>query len=42
MCIRDRDDMTVRAVSRLEGTGRPDPGPTPEAAITPEPEWVSR
>ena len=23
-------DMTVRAVSRLEGTGRPDPGPTPE------------
>lgn len=35
-------DMTVRAVSRLEGTGRPDPGPTPEVAITPEPEWVSR
>jgi len=35
-------DMTVRAVSRLEGTGRPDPGPTPEAGITPEPEWVSR
>jgi len=35
-------DMTVRAVSRLEGTGRPDPGPTPEVTITPEPEWVSR
>ena len=23
-------DMTVRAISRLEGTGRPDPGRTPE------------
>ena len=40
--ISCEDDMTVRAVSRLEGTGRPDPGPTPDAAITPEPEWVSR
>ena len=40
--ISCEDDMTVRAVSRLEGTGRPDPGPTPGAAITPEPEWVSR
>jgi ferredoxin len=33
-------DMTVRAISRLEGTGRPDPGRTPEAAITPPPVWV--
>ena len=33
-------DMTVRAISRLEGSGRPDPGPTPEAAIAPPPEWV--
>lgn len=33
-------DMTVRAISRLEGTGRPDPGTTPAAAITPPPEWV--
>ena len=24
-------DMTVRAISRLEGTGRPDPGRTPRA-----------
>ncbi len=32
-------DMAVRAISRLEGTGRPDPGPTPEATITPPPEW---
>ena len=33
-------DMTVRAFSRLEGTGRPDPGRTPEPVITPPPEWV--
>jgi ferredoxin len=33
-------DMSVRAISRLEGTGRPDPGPTPEATITPPAEWV--
>src|SRR5689334_25377780 len=26
-------DMTVRAISRLEGSGRPDPGPTPLATI---------
>ena len=33
-------DMAVRAISRLEGTGRPDPGRTPEPVITPPPEWV--
>jgi ferredoxin len=33
-------DMTVRAISRLEGSGRPDPGRTPDAAIQPPPEWV--
>ena len=33
-------DMTVRAISRLEGTGRPDPGRTPEPTIMPPPEWV--
>jgi len=33
-------DMTVRAVSRLEGSGRPDPGGAPQADITPPPEWV--
>src|SRR6201987_1204487 len=26
-------DMTVRAISRLEGSGRPDPGRTPEPTI---------
>jgi ferredoxin len=35
-------DMTVRAISRLTGSGRPDPGPTPAAEITPPPVWVSR
>jgi ferredoxin len=33
-------DMTVRAISRLEGSGRPDPGKTPESTIQPPPEWV--
>src|ERR1700704_2526540 len=33
-------DMTVRAISRLEGSGRPDPGQTPEAFITPPAQWV--
>ena len=33
-------DMTVRAISRLEGSGRPDPGPTPEPSIQPAPQWV--
>ena len=33
-------DMTVRAISRLEGSGRPDPGRTPEPTIQPPPEWT--
>ena len=33
-------DMTVRAISRLTGSGRPDPGKTPEPTIQPPPEWV--
>ena len=32
-------DMTVRAISRLAGSGRPDPGPTPAAEITPPAEY---
>ena len=32
-------DMAVRAISRLTGSGRPDPGPTPEPVITPPPVW---
>jgi ferredoxin len=33
-------DMTVRAISRLEGSGRPDSGRTPEPTITPPPVWL--
>lgn len=33
-------DMTVRAISRLEGSGRPDPGPEPADEITPPPVWT--
>src|SRR3954466_10993183 len=35
-------DMAVRAISRLEGSGRPDPGRTPEPAITPPAEWTEK
>jgi len=35
-------DMTVRAISRFEGSGRPDPGPTPLPTVQPPPEYVSR
>ena len=33
--------MTVRAISRLEGSGRPDPGGPPQTSITPPPEWIA-
>jgi ferredoxin len=33
-------DMTVQAISRLEGSGRPDPGSTPAETITPPPVWI--
>ena len=33
-------DMTVRAISRLERSGRPDPGPTPAPDITPPAVWT--
>jgi ferredoxin len=32
-------DMTVRAISRLAGSGRPDAGPTPAPFIEPPPEY---
>ncbi len=35
-------DMTVRAISRLEGSGRPDAGPMPLPTIQPPPEWVPK
>jgi ferredoxin len=33
-------DMALRAISRLEGSGRPDPGKTPEQIITPPAQWL--
>jgi len=33
-------EMTVRPVMRLAGSGRADPGPTPQETITPPPEWI--
>jgi ferredoxin len=38
--IQCEHDMTVRAISRLEGSGRPDPGSTPLPTIQPPPEWI--
>ncbi len=35
-------DMDVRAISRLAGSGRPDPGKTPEPTIQPPPEWTTK
>lgn len=34
-------DMTVRAISRLEGSGRADAGPTPLPDIEPPPVWTT-
>lgn len=39
--MRCDHDMTVRAISRLAGTGRPDAGPRPADQITPPPEWTT-
>lgn len=35
-------DMTVRAISRLTGSGRPDAGPTPLPTIQPPPQWIPK
>lgn len=36
-------DMTVRIVSRLEGSGRPDPGSRPDDQMQPQPvKWVDK
>jgi hypothetical protein len=40
--IRAGHDMTVRAISRLEGSGRPDAGPRPEPDIHPDPVWTTQ
>jgi len=36
------NDMTVRAISRFEGSGRKDAGSPVAAEIQPSPEWVSK
>ena len=33
-------DMTVRAISRFAGSGRADPGPTPQPFIEPPPDYA--
>ena len=35
-------DMTVRAISRLAGSGRKDAGHEPVAEIEPPPEWMNK
>jgi ferredoxin len=35
-------DMTVRVISRLAGSGRPDAGNRPADQITPPPVWVAK
>lgn len=35
-------DMTVRATSRLEGSGRKDAGAEPSTEIEPPPEWIEK
>ena len=35
-------DMSVRAISRLAGSGRMDVGPRPADQITPPPQWVAK
>ena len=36
------EDMSVRAISRLEGSGRSDPGSRPDDVIQPPPVWVPK
>jgi ferredoxin len=38
--IQCEHDMTVRAISRLAGSGRPDAGKKPEPTIQPPAEWI--
>ncbi|QEG40140.1 2Fe-2S iron-sulfur cluster-binding protein [Roseimaritima ulvae] len=40
--IKCDHDMTVRLISRLEGSGRKDQGGQPADQIEPPPEWVSK
>jgi len=40
--IACEQDMSVKIISRLEGSGRTDCGHMPAAEITPEPEWEEK
>jgi ferredoxin len=40
--IQCDNDMTVRAISRLTGSGRKDAGARPTDAITPPPVWTAK
>lgn len=41
--IKCEQDMTVKAISRLAGSGRPDAGKRPEADIAPQPVvWTTK
>jgi hypothetical protein len=35
-------DMSVRAISRLAGSGKKDVGPRPADDITPPPQWTTK
>jgi len=35
-------DMTIRVISRLEGSGRKDAGHQPAAEIEPPPQWIAK
>ena len=39
LCDRD---LSVRCISRVEGSGRPGPGNTPTAEISPPPVWTTK
>ncbi len=38
--IQCEGDMSVRAISRLQGSGRPNAGAPPDVNIQPPPQWV--
>jgi len=40
--IQCNSDMTIRAISRLEGSGRKDCGGQPTPEIQPAPEWTTK
>ena len=39
--VCDRD-LSVRCISRVEGSGRPGPGNVPTAEMSPPPEWTTK